>query len=79
MAMGIALIGEVRKMGEIIYKPHCSKCGAVINQEIAYRINTDESRKTLFLSYFSEIDPNRCPRCGEIFGTIKIIMPKELD
>ena len=23
-------------MGKIVYKPHCSKCGALIDEEISY-------------------------------------------
>ena len=55
-------------MGTIIYKPHCGKCGAIINQEIAY-IRYDGG--------FIETEPYKCTYCGEIFETIEIPMPKE--
>jgi len=65
-------------MGTIIYKPHCGKCGAIITQEITYRRVAEEIAKNcLYSGYFIDIEPNRCPCCGEVFGTIEIPIPKE--
>lgn len=56
-------------MGIIIYKPHCSKCGAIIDQ-VTYRKITE-------LGNFIDIEPSRCPRCREVFETIEIPIPEE--
>lgn len=64
-------------MGTIIYKPHCGKCGAIINQKVRYREIEDEIVKDrLYSGYFIDIEPNRCACCGEVFGTIEIPIPK---
>lgn len=64
-------------MGTIIYKPHCGKCGAIINQKVRYREIEDEIVKyRLYSGYFIDIEPNRCACCGEVFGTIEIPIPK---
>lgn len=63
-------------MGAIIYKPHCGKCGAIINQQVRYRNMKIEVTKNL-LSYI-DIKPNRCACCGEVFHTMEISMPKEV-
>lgn len=63
-------------MGTIIYKPHCSKCGAIINQKVTYRKAVEEVAKNR-LYYYIDVEPNRCACCGEVFGTIVIPMPKE--
>ena len=65
-------------MGTIIYKPHCGKCGAIINQQVRYRNMKDEVTKNLWGGYFIDIEPNRCACCGEVFGTIEIPIPKEV-
>lgn len=67
----------MRLMGAIIYKPHCSKCGAVINQEITYKIVGEIGKTHLFGRYLVGINPIKCARCGEVFETIEIPMPKE--
>lgn len=66
------------EMGTIIYKPHCARCGAIINQEVTYRGVAEEIAKNcLYSGSLIEIEPYRCTCCGEIFGTIEIPMPKE--
>lgn len=64
-------------MGTIIYKPHCGKCGAIINQKVRYREIDDEIVKNrLYGGYYIDIEPNRCAHCGNVFGTIEIPIPK---
>ena len=47
-------------MGTIIYKPHCGKCGAIINQKVRYREIDDEIVKNrLYGGYYIDIEPNR--------------------
>jgi predicted Zn-ribbon and HTH transcriptional regulator len=66
------------KMGTIIYKPHCARCGATINEEVTYRkLETRITKNFLYSGGFIEIEPNRCENCGEMFGTIEIPIPKE--
>lgn len=62
-------------MGTIIYKPHCGKCGAIINQKVIYREVKEEICKNC-LSYFVDIEPDRCAHCGNVFETIEIPIPK---
>ena len=67
-------------MGTIIYKPHCGKCGAIINQKVTYRGIAEEiKRANSYSGCFISIEPNRCACCGEVFGTIEIPLPKEED
>lgn len=66
-------------MGTIIYKPHCAKCGAIINDEVTYRRLETRIKNSYLLHYSGliEIEPNRCASCGEVFETIEVPMPKE--
>lgn len=66
-------------MGTIIYKPHCAKCGAIINEEVTYRkLKALIAEKYLYSGCdLFEIEPNRCESCGEWFATIEVPMPKE--
>ena len=65
-------------MGTIIYKPHCARCGAIINQEVTYReIAIRIDKKYLYRDSFIDIEPCRCACCGEVFETIEIPMPKK--
>lgn len=64
-------------MGIIIYKPHCGKCGAIINQKITYR-KVAIAKDRLYGGCFIDIKPNRCACCGEVFETIEILIPEEI-
>ena len=69
-------------MGKIIYKPHCGKCDAVIDQEVAYKkVNLFHhmslQRYIDFMGTYIDIEPNRCTHCGNVFETIEIPMPRE--
>lgn len=64
-------------MGKIVYKPHCGKCGAIIEQEVTYREIAQMLHGSRRIGRFIDIEPNKCPCCREVFGTIEIPMPKE--
>lgn len=62
-------------MAQIVYKPHCSNCGAVINDEIKYVeyaiINKIKNITPI------DIFPYKCPCCGKYFDSIIIKPPKK--
>ena len=64
-------------MARIIYKPHCSECGALIDDEIMY-----EKIKYGFTKYIDDeltyIYPTKCKACGEYFDCIEIAPPIDL-
>ena len=66
-------------MTKIEYKPHCGKCGALIDKEISYRDIIIESRASSDYLYPSDIviEPYRCDHCGEMFNLIEVKMPKK--
>lgn len=67
-------------MGTILYKPHCAKCGALIEGDIMYRgliervVSHSSYQNSLVMVY-----PDKCKCCGEPFNSIEIPLPKELD
>jgi DNA-directed RNA polymerase subunit RPC12/RpoP len=65
-------------MTKIEYKPHCGKCGALINEEVTYRDIVIEGESIRDYSYLSgvAIEPYRCSHCGEMFDRIEIRIPK---
>lgn len=68
-------------MARIIYKPHCSKCGAVINDEVMYetiKMEALEKDKISFVNEYTNIYPTRCKTCGEYFDCIEITPPIDL-
>lgn len=66
-------------MTKIVYKPHCAKCGALINEEVSYRDIIFEDRASSDCLYLSDIaiEPYRCNHCGEIFNLIEVKIPKK--
>ena len=65
-------------MGTIIYKPHCAKCGAIINEEVTYsKLEMGIAKNFLYSGGLIEIEPNRCESCGEWFETIEVPIPQE--
>ena len=64
-------------MARIIYKPRCSECGALINDEIMY-----EKIKLGVFKYIDDelanIYPTKCKVCGEYFDCIEITPPTNL-
>ena len=62
-------------MARIIYKPHCSECGAVINDKIMYEtINL----KNFIGDNYTNIYPMKCKTCGAYFDCIEITPPTNL-
>lgn len=66
-------------MTKIEYKPHCGKCGALIDEEVMYRDIVIEGKSIRDYSYLSGavIEPYRCSYCGEIFNRIEVRPPKK--
>lgn len=62
-------------MAQIVYKPHCSNCGAVINDEIKY-IEHVIINKIKNITPIN-ISPYTCPCCGKYFDSIIIKPPKK--
>lgn len=62
-------------MARIIYKPHCSECGEVINDEVMYEtINL----KNFIGDSYTNIYPMKCKTCGAYFNCIEIKPPINL-
>ena len=55
----------------IVYKAHCSVCGALINEEVNFK-----EISTVGM-YDFEITPYRCEACGAYFSKIEIRLPQE--
>ena len=51
------------KIGSILFKPTCSNCGRVINNDVEYMSGID----------YAMIAPSACPHCGCAFESI--VMP----
>ena len=66
-------------MEHIIYRPHCSKCGGIIYEKVAYTKIIEEISHNL-LQERSEVmvQPYKCSYCGAQFDCIKIPVPEEL-
>ena len=68
-------------MGMIEYKPHCSKCGKLINDEIAYQeifTGYGYTLTKLLMDKVTDIYPVRCQCCGEPFDCIGYTPPRKL-
>ena len=62
-------------MARIVYKPHCSECGAVINDEVMYEtINL----KNFIGDNYTNIYTMKCKTCGAYFDCIEITPPTNL-
>lgn len=63
-------------MGTIVYKPHCSKCGAVINEQISYRnMVFGPTSNNLLAQQWTDVFPTKCKYCNQPFNAIEIPMP----
>ncbi len=63
----------------IIYKPHCGKCGALIDEDVSFRKIHMDSKNFKILHFESaEVYPYVCKECGTIFECIEIKEPKQL-
>ena len=60
-------------MSQIVYKPHCSNCGAVIYDEIKYIEHVIINKITNITPV--DIFPYKCPYCGKYFDSIIIERP----
>ena len=71
------------KMDKIIYKPHCGKCGCIIDTSeynISYQNIYEKPTKKIPvpIRVGTIINPDRCVHCGALFEAIEISMPKQL-
>ena len=70
---------EEMKSTSIIYKPHCGKCGALIEDNIMYKGVTEcIETANLYKETGISIHPDRCKCCGNSFNVIEIPLPKQL-
>ena len=67
-------------MARIVYKPHCSECGAVINDDIMYEtIILPLGEEDSILNYkYTNVYPMECKTCGAHFDCIEITPPINL-
>lgn len=63
-------------MAQIVYKPHCSNCGAIIYDEITYIEHVIINNKITNITPI-DIFPYKCPCCGKYFDSIIIKPPKK--
>ncbi len=64
------------RMASIIYKPHCSKCGSLIEEDIKYQELLTESQDGFYSSRYFFV-PGICPNCGEVFKDLKVMLPEK--
>ena len=68
-------------MSKIVYKPHCERCGALIEQKIQFKrnmIKLDNLIPPLYASENCEINPYLCEICGAVFDSIEVRLPEEI-
>lgn len=62
----------------IVYKAHCSVCGALINEEVNFKkISRMYDAEITPYRCDVEITPYRCKACGAYFSKIEIRLPQE--
>jgi predicted Zn-ribbon and HTH transcriptional regulator len=66
-------------MTKIVYAPHCARCGALINEEVAYYEDKVNVVNNSYLSSLYLITPYRCKNCGEMFDKIEIKVPRRIE
>lgn len=74
------MLGEI-KPTKIIYKPHCGKCGSLIDireygiahQDIYEKLDGVMMARKVGTYIF----PNKCAHCGVLFDSIEITPPKK--
>lgn len=67
-------------MATILYKPHCAKCGALIEGDITYRGVIERIHDSeLYHESLIMINPDKCKCCGEPFSDFEIPLPRELN
>lgn len=74
---------KMATISNIIYKPHCGKCGFPIDtseQEIEYQEIYEKFDNGMFTRKVgASIHPNKCARCGAFFDSIEVTPPKKLE
>lgn len=65
-------------MSSIVYKPHCSECGTVIDCCVSCEELCIPSHGDKLLRHLYEIQPWSCPRCGVLFDAIEVPSPESL-
>ena len=72
-------------IAQIKYIPHCSKCGAIIDEKISYKeIQLDNDDAKIYHRYIKYdnkitlVSPQRCTKCGAVFDCIEIAPPKKI-
>lgn len=66
-------------MTSIVYKPHCAKCGALIEEDVKFKetiIERTAANKFFYPDKIYDIFPCRCENCGEPFEAIEIKQPE---
>lgn len=63
----------------IIYKPHCSVCGAELPvKKVYYRQHEQDLSFPGFLkTYYTTFEPERCESCGAFFTSAEITLPEK--
>ena len=59
-------------MGYIEYKPHCSKCGQIIDTDVYCRVFEVDLGINNLKRIEKEIHPMMCPYCGTDFAFIGV-------
>lgn len=64
-------------MASIIYKPVCSKCGAIITDDVYGILYASFNDKINYkLLHETGVSPSVCKNCGEVFDSIILDKPK---
>lgn len=73
-------------IAQIKYIPHCSKCGAIIDEKVSYKeilLDDDDyiinHRCIKFDNKITLVSPQRCTNCGAVFNYIEIEQPKKIE
>lgn len=64
------------RTASIIYKPHCSNCGSLIERDIKYQEHLTQNQDGFCFPTHYFI-PGICPNCGEGFKDLKVILPEK--
>lgn len=70
-------------MSKIVYKPHCEKCGAIIDQKVQFKRytlegNNDIPRVYVYNLTYYEFYPHQCENCGAVFDSAECQLPEEV-
>jgi predicted Zn-ribbon and HTH transcriptional regulator len=67
-------------MESIVYKPHCGRCGYIIDP-VKYEVGCQDIYFPVrgLLGKYTDVNPGSCPHCGAIFDSIEIPQPKQFE